>query len=67
MTHQHAVCLSTAPRHGSTPYPSAAPLPQVVDDIPIPPIEINPVGEAVIEVLYPKDDIPSVLCRDQEV
>jgi hypothetical protein len=47
-TYQHVVCLSTQPRN--SPYPVENPLPTILDDESVPPIDEKAVGEAVIEV-----------------
>ena len=47
-TYQHVVCLSTQPRN--SPYPEENPLPQILDDEPVPAIDEKPMGEATIEV-----------------
>lgn len=47
-TYQHVVCLSSYAR--TSPYPTANPLPEILDDAPVPAIEEKPVGEATIEV-----------------
>ncbi|KAK6359269.1 hypothetical protein TWF696_000432 [Orbilia brochopaga] len=48
ITYQHVVCLSTHPRVDGTAYP-ANPLPEVLADVSVPPIDETPDGEAVIE------------------
>lgn len=48
LTYQHAVCLSSQPR--SSAYPSKAPLPEVITDVPVPELVENTEGAAVIEV-----------------
>lgn len=47
VTYQHVVCLSS--RRGSSPYPEHNPLPGVVTDIPVPTIDLQVDGEAIIE------------------
>jgi hypothetical protein len=53
MTYQHVVCLSSSPRHDSSPYPGKAPLPEAVADVPVPTVAAEAEGEAVIEVSLP--------------
>ena len=53
MTYQHVVCLSSSPRHDSSPYPGKAPLPEAVTDVTVPTVAIEADGEAVIEVSLP--------------
>ncbi|KAK6535646.1 hypothetical protein TWF694_002101 [Orbilia ellipsospora] len=48
-TYQHVVCISTQPRAQNSPYPSENPLPTIVTNVPVPPIDENPEGEAIIE------------------
>lgn len=50
MTYQHVVCLSSSPRRDGSPYPERPPLPEVVSDVPIPAVNVQAEGEAVIEV-----------------
>jgi len=47
-TYQHVVCLSAQPRN--SPYPEEDPLPKILDDEPVPPIDEKVTGEATIEV-----------------
>jgi hypothetical protein len=51
-TYQHVIILSSRPRQDSSHYPSSNPLPEVIADIPAPPLANQAEGEAVIEV-YP--------------
>jgi hypothetical protein len=53
MTYQHVVCLSSSPRHGGSPYPGRAPLPEAVTDVPVPTVAAEAEGEAVIEASLP--------------
>ena len=48
MTYQYVVCLSSSPRKG--PYPDRNPLPDILNDVPAPPIDAQAEGEATIEV-----------------
>jgi len=48
VTYQHVVCLSSRPR--SSPYPDRNPLPEVTADVPVPTVDAQAEGEAVIEV-----------------
>ena len=50
LTYQHVVCLSSKPRGDDIPYPERNPLPDYLSDIPLPPIDASPEGEATIEV-----------------
>lgn len=49
-TYQHVVCMSSGPRADGSPYPEHNPLPEYVDDLPIPELEAQPEGDATIEV-----------------
>lgn len=60
MTYQHVVLLSTQPRRGSPHYPSKPPLPEVITDIPCPPIAAQANGKAVIEVGLPSPSPPTL-------
>lgn len=54
MTYQHVLCLSTMRRRNGVPYPTQAPLPEFVTDVPVPPVDAKVEGdeqEAVIEVM----------------
>ncbi|KAF3927405.1 hypothetical protein ABW21_db0205841 [Orbilia brochopaga] len=48
VTYEHVVCLSTQPRVDGSRYP-ANPLPEVLADVPVPPIDETADGEAVVE------------------
>lgn len=48
VTYQHVVCLSSQPRR--TPYPDRNPLPEILKDEPVPEIDAQAEGEAMIEV-----------------
>lgn len=48
VTYQYVVCLSSQPRN--SPYPDRNPLPDLLKDDPVPPVDDNAEGEAVIEV-----------------
>lgn len=48
VTYQHVVCLSSRPR--ISPYPESNPLPAIVTDVPVPTVDLQADGEAVIEV-----------------
>lgn len=50
MTYQHVICLSSSPRRDGSPYPGTPPLPEAVTDVPVPAVEVEADGEAVIEV-----------------
>ncbi|KAF2498353.1 hypothetical protein BU16DRAFT_481187 [Lophium mytilinum] len=47
--YQHVVCLSSQPRKNGSAYPGKNPLPELLSDLPVPPIEEHPEGEATIE------------------
>ncbi|KAI7266152.1 hypothetical protein KC345_g8263 [Hortaea werneckii] len=57
VTYQHVVCLSNSPRRaleggrkgGGGIYPEEAPLPAVVDDVQVPPVQEEVEGEATVE------------------
>ncbi|OCL03137.1 hypothetical protein AOQ84DRAFT_326442 [Glonium stellatum] len=49
LSYQHAICLSSNPRKDESPYPSANPLPDLVKDVPIPTVDPQAEGDAVIE------------------
>ena len=49
-TYQHVVCLSTRPKADGSAYPQENPLPDYVDDLPVPKVTTQAEGEAVIEV-----------------
>lgn len=59
LTYQYAVCLSSQPR--TSPYPDRNPLPERLDDEPVPAIATTPEGEAVIEVSRSRSSISLVL------
>ncbi|KAL1961836.1 hypothetical protein VTN77DRAFT_1005 [Rasamsonia byssochlamydoides] len=48
LSYQHVVCLSSKPRSSS--YPDRNPLPEVITDVPVPPIAFQAEGEAIIEL-----------------
>ncbi len=48
-TYQHAICLSSKPRKGGSPYPDQNPLPEVITDVPVPEVDVEAEGEAVVE------------------
>ena len=50
ITYQYALCLSTHPRKDGSPYPSKNPLPDIITNIPVPPVTDQAEGDAVIEV-----------------
>jgi hypothetical protein len=50
VTYQHVICLSTQPRCDGSPYPDQNPLPDVITDVPVPPIDEQAEGEAIVEV-----------------
>jgi hypothetical protein len=50
MTYQHVICLSSSPRRDGSPYPEKPPLPDVVTDVPVPAVDVEAEGQAVIEV-----------------
>ena len=49
-TYQHVVCLSTRPKADGLAYPQENPLPEYVEDLPVPQIAAQAEGDAVIEV-----------------
>jgi hypothetical protein len=49
-TYQHVVCLSTEARRDGSPYPARNPLPPVVTNWYVPPVDREAKGEAVVEV-----------------
>jgi Thiolase-like protein type 1 additional C-terminal domain len=53
ITYQHVICLSSQPRRDGSPYPAKNPLPETIQDVLVPPIDAQPEGEAVIEVIAP--------------
>jgi hypothetical protein len=50
VTYQHAICLSSQPRRNGSPYPDTNPLPEVITDVPVPPVDEQAEGEATVEV-----------------
>lgn len=50
-TYQHVVVLSSHPRKDGAEYPQKNPLPEYVDDLPVPKITVEAEGEAVVEVM----------------
>ena len=50
MSYQYAVCLSSQPRKGGSAYPIENPLPELVTDVPVPPVDEEAEGEATVEV-----------------
>lgn len=58
LSYQHVIVLSSHPRRDRASYPSRAPLPELVTDVPVPMIDEQAEGEAIIEVssaLIPRD------------
>ena len=49
-TYQAAVCLSSSPRRDGLPYPTANPLPAIITDVQVPPVDVKAEGDAIIEV-----------------
>jgi hypothetical protein len=60
-TYQHVVCLSSKPRADGSAYPCIQPLPDLLTDLPVPPIEETAEGEAVIEVSVLTERGPATL------
>jgi hypothetical protein len=54
VTYQYVVCLSNKPRDSS--YPNSNPLPDFLDDEPVPTVDEKAEGEAIIEVSSPDRD-----------
>lgn len=52
VTYQHAICLSAQPRRDGSPYPDKNPLPDVITDVPLPPVDEQVEGEATVEVSH---------------
>jgi hypothetical protein len=50
VTYQAVVCLSKSPRRDGLPYPSANPLPAVVEDVQTPVVDEKAEGDAIVEV-----------------
>ena len=48
LTYQYVVCLSSQPR--GSPYPDRNPLPEILHDEPVTPVDERAGGEAMIEV-----------------
>ena len=64
-THQHVVCLSSAPRPDNSPYPESNPLPEMVTDVYVPRVLETVEGEqkAIVEtytVQFDRDGIPEL-------
>lgn len=65
ITHQHVVCLSTLSRKDGSPYPEKNPLPtHIITDVPVPTVDAQAEGEAVIEVN--RIHFPSTLRRSAD-
>ena len=61
VTYQHAICLSSQPRRDGSPYPDTNALPEVITDVPVPPVDEQAEGEATIEtytVEFNRDGTP---------
>ncbi|KAG4415106.1 hypothetical protein IFR04_011743 [Cadophora malorum] len=61
VTYQYVVCLSSQPRN--SPYPDRNPLPDLLKDDPVPPVDDKAEGEAVIEtytVQFERDGTPNL-------
>ena len=50
VTYQHVVCLSSSPRRDGTPYPTSAPLPEMITDVQSPDVDEYADGDATVEV-----------------
>ena len=50
VTYQYVVCLSNEPR--KSPYPGRNPLPDLLEEAPVPTVDEKADGEAVIEVSF---------------
>ena len=50
VTYQYAVCLSSQPRRDGSPYPAKNPLPDIITTVPVPQVDNQPDGDAIIEV-----------------
>lgn len=50
LTHQHVICLSSQPPKQGSVYPQHNALPERIEDIPLPSIELDPSGLGVVEV-----------------
>lgn len=51
-TYQAAICLSRSPRRDGLPYPRFSPLPAVITDVQVPPVDEVAEGDAVVEVSF---------------
>jgi hypothetical protein len=49
-TYQHVICLSSQPRKDGSLYPAKNPLPPVVTDWYVPPVDAQAEGVAIVEV-----------------
>ena len=49
-TYEAVLCLSRSPRRDGLPYPTQPPLPEVISDVQIPPVDEQAEGDAIIEV-----------------
>lgn len=49
LTYQYAICLSSQPRDHRSPYPDRNSLPEVLTDLPVPPLDRQTEGQAIIE------------------
>jgi hypothetical protein len=49
-TYEHVICLSSQPRKDGSAYPQKNPLPPVVTDWYVPPVDNQAEGEAIVEV-----------------
>lgn len=49
-TYEAVLCLSRSPRRDGLPYPTRNPLPEVITDVQIPPVDEQAGGDAIIEV-----------------
>ncbi|RMZ77563.1 hypothetical protein DV737_g4291, partial [Chaetothyriales sp. CBS 132003] len=61
LTYQFVICLSSQPRKDGGPYPKKNPLPETITNVPVPSIDENPEGEAIIEtytVEFNRDGTP---------
>lgn len=53
-TYQYVVCLSSQSRRDGSPYPVRNLIPEVITEVPVPPVDEQAEGEASIEVRIPK-------------
>lgn len=53
LSYQHVVCMSSSPPNGRKLYPENNPLPETLADMTHPQLELEPEGEAEIEVSWP--------------